>query len=365
MQYWTLSEGIWTPIGASPFPSSDRQILSRAKKNPNLGELVHIKHMTERYVEQPRKLAKTYWMFYLPDFTRIFRDWYMWYIAEMLRVYGVKAHAEMEWDGTYLTLRYVGKRPITLVTEWLNNHEYDKLHALYEHIDQAERTAHKSLYACAHGTLTQTKLRECVQSVTAYATYGLNNVFPEELFETTFPQARIAALFTTNNSAWGALWKHAIDALEYHYVHHTPMSWTISAFAREHAHLRWGDIISREDDITFSTKILRDASVTYPSRTDILRERICEYERRRALCSRSTNHAELRALRQTIPRHQRALFDIYAEFGARSQYYNEERRIVFTRCLKLIRQYCEGGKMNWRTAPLSAVLNSVMRQQRR
>jgi hypothetical protein len=328
------------------------------------------KHMAERFVPVEGGLPGVYyWLFLLPDFTRLFKDWYRRYVTQIFACYQLNAYAMCSDDGTWLLLRYEGERPRDLIARAFAHGEYEVIRLLMRRVEQAEQDAEAVLRAHGarmHGSGGLADLERFVATVTAYAAFGLENLFPEEFIHDRFPHVELHQLYWTPVSAWQRLIDEGVHMLDRVYAGEERESAAMERYAKEASFLRWGDIASAEEDRAFTERFFAGLRREYPHVGAIWG---AEEERR--FCVRvygsplAQHERELAEVRKNIAPENLECFNVLAEFAAAAQRYNEMRRIIFTRTLRVLRGHCERNRIDWRSVSLNSLLNASSYGQER
>lgn len=353
--------------GEMPLSEYERRCVARAMDRAKDVVLMDHKHMAERCVTVDGALPGVhFWLFCLPDFTRLFKDWYQRYLETMLRLYQPNACAMLSDDGTWLLLRYEGDRPRAIIERTIRRGAYDDIETLIERAEHAERVAEDALRVCETAAPhTDMNLESLITAVTAYAAFGLESLFPEELLVERFPTIALNRLYWTPVSAWQRLLDGAMRSLERVYVGEEREDEAVERYAREASFLRWGDITSHEEDFTFTKRLfvgLRSEFPHYPA--------IWEAEEQRRFSVRvhgsplAQYERYVAEARGRIAADDHALFDVLVRFAREAQRYNEMRRILFTRALRILRTQTTLRGLDWRTAALADLLYATTRERR-
>lgn len=366
---------LWSPGHSSVLPGEmplapyEAQCVARAKERAKDVVLMDIKHMAERFVLVEEGLPGVFhWLFSLPDFTRLFKDWYRLYVERIFVCYQLNAYAMCSDDGTWLLLRYEGERPRDLIARAFEHGEHEAIRSLMRRTEQAEQDAEAVLRA--HGTRMNgsgglANLERLVATVTTYAAFGLENLFPEELVRDRFPHVELNQLYWTPVSAWQRLVDEAVRTLDRVYVGEEREGVAMERYAKEVSFLRWGDIASAEEDLAFTERLFAGLRHEYPHAVAIWE---AEQERRyraRVYGSPLTQHERaLAEMRKSIAPADIECFNVLAQFAGAAQRYNEMRRIIFTRTLRVLRKHCEHRGIDWRSVALSDLLSTTTSERR-
>lgn len=366
---------LWSPgcssvlPGEMPLAPHEAQCVARAKERAPHVVLMDIKHMAERFVPVEEGLPGVFhWLFYLPDFTRLFKDWYRRYVEHIFACYQLNAYAMCSDDGTWLLLRYEGERPRDLIARAFKHGEHEAIRSLMRRVDQAEQDAEAALRT--YGTRTNgsggsANLERLVSAVTAYAAFGLENLFPEELVRKRFPGVELNQLYWTPVSAWQRLIDGAVATLERVYVGEEREAEAMERYARETSMLRWGDIASAEEDRAFTERFFAGLRREYPHYGAIWEAERERLFRMRVHGSPLTQHERyLAEVRKDIASADLECFNVLAEFAGAAQRYNEMRRIIFTRTLRALREHCEQQGIDWRSVSLCDALSAKPHERR-
>ncbi|OGN28102.1 MAG: hypothetical protein A3A33_04155 [Candidatus Yanofskybacteria bacterium RIFCSPLOWO2_01_FULL_49_25] len=342
--------------------SVERDAVAAAQKAADHKALLAIKHMAERHIEIEGKAGTALWLFYLPDFTHLFKDWYSQYIEQVRAIYDTTASGEIVFDREYLLLKYRGRRPRNVVGAWLRDGSYHVLEQLTARASEAETVcnAEISRVEALHRRQCELPLADMVAAVSHFAGFGLDHAFPFELFSQRFPQINSTELFTSPISSWDLLYQRALDAAEQVFVNERSYGEAVRSYADHTSYLRWGDICSREDDISYARMMVSHALQTFPNFASLWRYRQEQRDARR-ISRASQCHAvrtSVSPLRK-IERGDHRLFRELSRFAAISQRYNEMRRILFTRTLRLLRDVCETYEQDWRTTSLAELTRTT------
>ncbi|MBI4434988.1 hypothetical protein HY635_04235 [Candidatus Uhrbacteria bacterium] len=353
--------------GEMPLSEYERRCIARATGRAKDVILMDIRHMAERCVTVDGALPNVhFWLFCLPDFTRLFKDWYQRYLEATLRLYQPNAHAMLSDDGTWLLLRYEGDRPRTVIERAIRRGQYDDVLSLIARAERAERMAEDALRM--HETsqpCTAVDLDPLITAVTAYVAFGLESLFPEEIIVERFPTVALNRLYWTPVSAWQRLLDAAMRSLERVYIGEAREDEAMERYAREVSFLRWGDIASHEEDLTFTKRLfvgLRSEFLHYPAIWEAEEQRQFHV---RVYGSPLTQYERYVAEERTrIAKDDHALFDVLVRFAREAQRYNEMRRILFTRALRILRAQAIAQGLDWRTAALADLLSTTTRERR-
>lgn len=367
---------LWSPghssvlPGEMPLAPHEAQCVARAKEHAKDVVLMDIKHMAERFVPVEEWLPGVFhWLFYLPDFTRLFKDWYRLYVERIFVCYQLNAYAMCSDDGTWLLLRYEGERPRDLIARAFKHGKYEVIRSLMRRVDQAEQDAEAVLRA--HGARMNgggglPDLERLVATVTTYAAFGLENLFPEEFVRDRFPHMELNQLYWTPVSAWQRLIDEAVRTLDRVYAGEEREGAAMERYARETSFLRWGDVASAEEDRAFTERFFVGLRREYPHVGAIWE---ADEERRfrvRVHGSPLTQHERyLAEVRKSIASADLECFDVLAEFAGTAQRYNEMRRIIFTRTLHVLREHCEHRGIDWRGVSLCNLLRTTAHEHER
>lgn len=366
---------LWSPgrssvlPGEMPLAPHEAQCVARAKERAKGVVLMDIKHMAERFVPVEEGLPGVYhWLFSLPDFTRLFKDWYRRYVEHIFACYQPNAYAMCSDDGTWLLLRYEGERPRDIIARAFEHGEYEVIRSLMRRIEQAEQDAEAVLRAHGarmNGSGGLANLERLVATVTTYAAFGLENLFPEELVRDRFPHVELNQLYWTPVSAWQRLIDEAVRTLDRVYAGEEREGAAMERYAKESSFLRWGDIASAEEDRAFTERFFVGLRREYPHVGAIWEADEERRFRRRVHGSPLAQHERLLAdVRRSIASADLERFDVLAEFAGAAQRYNEMRRIIFTRTLRVLRKHCEHRGIDWRSVALSDLLSTTTSERR-
>lgn len=320
------------------FTHKELQALRAAKATP--AGLLGVKHMASRYLP----VDGPFWLFYLSDFTRLFKDWYGRYIDAVMHLYKPDASACLHDDSGYLILRYAGQRPRDVVAHWCKT----ELGRVSQLLDNARAAMEKAAHA-------KGGLDEIVGQMTTFAAYGLDNVFPDAVLAESFPGVEHGRLFYPVVSSWHTLYLHGRNALEAMYVGELSAEAAVQQYA-DKCFLRWGDIETRESDMEYAQRLLKQMTSTYPHYGAIYDAKEEETFRQRLHAPRIAREEYIHHALDAAPKRTRPLLHLLARFAQEASEYNEMRRILFTRTLRHIRDYCEQERIDWKTASLQAVI---------
>ncbi|MBI4133478.1 hypothetical protein HY478_02585 [Candidatus Uhrbacteria bacterium] len=339
--------------------SAECRAAAHALERADLALLKKIKHMAERHIEVPSTDNHLLWLFYLPDFTRLFVDWYVRYIDHVFAVYAPTADAGLTFDGTNLLFTWRGCRPRERLVHLLDVGEYGTVRTVLEAARQARVDAERALVRFddrLRGRSSTVTVAELVRVVSRFAAYALNNVFPEELFVERFPHVPLYGAYFTPISSWQLLFERALDALEAIYVGEATREVAVERYARETAYVRWGDIESCDDDLAFAARLFDGIGREFPTCRSIWEHHSARRDRRRISGDPRLGHErEVHTWRALVAPADRELFDTLITFAAEGQEYNEHRRLIFTRTLRLLRELCERNGHDWRTVSLETL----------
>lgn len=318
----------------------------------NKEKLLSVKHMADRHIPLQNR---NYWLFYLPDFTPLFKDWYGLYISNVIQLYNPEAKATIMCDKEYLLLRYEGKRPKEIVAEQCAHPDY--LENLLYACRRTQDTCHLLLVE-NEKKLKEGKepnLEQVIGKITEFAAYGLDNVFSEELFHEKFPFAALQQLTYIKRSSWGELYNKALGLLEATHVGEITEEEAIMLHAEHASYLRWGDIETKEKDVQFSKRLLTQMKTTYPTYQEIY-----EYQLQQKEVLRRVPESPALRYRQECMQlaEDKELFSSMVTFAQAAVDYNEMRRILFTRTLRFLRNYCETKQLDWTIISLVDVMKS-------
>lgn len=365
---------LWSPghssvlPGEMPLAPHEAQCVARAKERAKDVVLMDHKHMAERFVPVEEGLpAVSHWLFELPDFTRLFKDWYRRYVTQIFACYQPNAYAMCSDDGTWLLLRYEGERPRDIIARAFERGEYGVVRSLMHRVDQVEQDAEAALQTHAARTngSVGAGLEPLVSAVTRFAAFGLENLFPETFATARFPQVALHQLYWTPVSAWQRLLDEAVVMLDRVYAGEEREREAMERYARESSFLRWGDIASADDDRAFTERFFAGLRREYPHVVAIWEAEQERRHRARVYGSPLAQHEhELDELRRRIAPADLECFNVLAKFAGAAQRYNEMRRIIFTRTLRALREHCEQREINWRSVALSDLLSTTTSERR-
>ena len=340
--------------------SQEMAAIEKAKSSADKGKLLEIKHMAERYVPLDIGSGQTsFWLFYLPDFTNIFRDWYCRYTAGIIETYKTNAHACIHRSAEYFLLKYCGQRPKELVLKKLEENP-KWIYDLISEVHKSEADCSRELWKFENNLKNSSApdVAELIDKVNNFAAYGLDNVFPENYFVKKFPFAYLSGLYPNNLSSWLMIWEKAVTCLDAVYNKEKTEGQAAQEIA-DISYLRWGDMESKEDDLKFAQRYMGRLKISFPNWFSICdyREKKKEDERINLNLSRHISYAN--EISAQMNANDKEIFKSMAYFACESIAYNEKRRINFTKCLRLLRDYCEQRDIDWRVARLEdLVLNN-------
>ncbi len=330
-----------------------RQI-ARVLRTADKQELCSIQHMAERYLKTD---SPGVWAYYLPDFTRLFKDWYRLYICQVVVTYRVKASWVFAERRGVLALKFVGERPRDKVLRSFETGDFAAVKQLLHDADRALLDCQSELAraqsALRHGRLPG-NLAVLIRMLTKFVSFGLDSVIPERLLEQRFPYVQYSQLANIGISSWLLAWNGALKVLESFY--HGSITWkgAVARHRARFARLYWGDMNDRMRDQAFSRRMLEKARKRFPDLFSLLRYEAEQKERRLLEGSPELrNERYLQACLRRCPKPDRELLSQLAKFISRAQEYNEQRRMVFTEGLLVLRTVCERAGLDWRIARLA------------
>lgn len=341
---------------------SDKAAIAKEKSKASRIKMLETKHMAERCLEVPVSKDKIIWLFFLPDFTRIFRDWYRGYLDNIFELYQPNARALLIDDEKWMTLKYAGERPIQIIRKMLASKDFYSVSQLLKKADEAESICKFDLDSMEFNLKTGKLLaipKKAVDSMNHFAAFALNNVYPDQYFRENFPLADLNRLLTSKISSWKILYDKSVELLEPVYAEIHPEEWAIREYAQNFSFIRWGDIGSPKEDKDYSLKMIRDAQSRFRNYSMVwtyLEQQ--KEERRMCQMEDATRHSYVKKALTKVPPPQKTLFNTMERMAAKAQMYNETRRLFFTRFLKIIRSFCEKEKIDWKTASLKEVTGS-------
>lgn len=319
-----------------------------------------IRHMAERCAEVKSSKKKLIFLFYLPDFTMLFKDWYRKYIEFIFKAYPIKAAAKITAGKEFLILKYTGQRPKDFVRSALCKNDFRYLYSLLDRARKAEEECRNALDNFENDIPKLAGIpKELIEKMSYYASFALNNVFPEEFFMKTFPTVDLARLFYSPISSWEMLYEKASHLLEKIYTGEEDEEKILEGYAREVSYLRWGDICPHSEDVEYSKKIFAGMKMAYPNFSILWNHN--QEEEFNSRLSALTYGSYIRKARTGISKSKKKIFEFMVVFAREAQRYNEMRRILFTKSLRLFRKFCEQKNINWKTISL----NSLLTQERR
>lgn len=340
--------------------TGDKTAIAKEKSTAPLKKMLEIRHMAERCLEIPVSKDSFIWIFYLPDFTRIFKDWYRMYLDNIFELYQPDARAILVDEGKWLTLKYAGERPIQIIRQMLAAKDFDSVSQLMKKADEAEKACRSDLNSMEFwlrtGTLPAIP-RKAVNSMNRFAAFALNNVYPDRYFHENFPLVDLNRLLTSKISSWKILYDKSVELLEPVYAGIYPEEQAVSEYAQNFSFIRWGDICSSEDDSDYSLKMIRDAKSSFQNYSLVWNYLEHQKEERRLdRMEDAARHSYVKKVLEKIPPAQKNLFTAMEKMAAKAQRYNEMRRLFFTRFLKIIRSFCENKTINWKNASLEKIV---------
>jgi hypothetical protein len=329
------------------FSGRDNRLFERAIRAADTVELMKIKHMASREASPG---GNGLWLFYLPDFTRIFKDWYRLYINGLVAAYDTGARFKIAERGPWLMLKYRGLRPRQLFEKAISRGDIGYLKQTTEQARREEKEcavriseAEESL-ACGKTF----DFEGLLAAMTRFAAKGLDSVIPEELIAKRFPFLSPGHLYRTDVSSWDMIRSKALDLLELVYLGKISLGGASESHARAVGCLRWGDIEAHEDDLAYSARLLDGFSRKYSDLASIT-----EYREHRAFDRRMAAAASLAA--PAYASRKNNLLAAVVSFTREAQRYNEQRRILFTRTLRITRDLCVRLGLDWRSVALAEV----------
>jgi hypothetical protein len=327
----------------------------RAMVNP-------IIHMSERQI--PLR-AKTLWLFYLPDFTNIFREWYGRYIAGIISIYHPRAKAWIAFEKGFLLLKYSGERPRKVIRRMCECGDWRLVDRILEDAFDAECECGEVIEYFEKNLRRKRKpkLGVLIDAMTRFAAYGLDTVFPEDLLSERFPWVEISRLYGSPISSWSILLEESIASIERIYLG-TPEKLEIKNYAKRFSHLSWGTIRSQDYDLAFAETMLRGAKHNLPNLKAIWDRTQLRAEQARIHGSSAGNYIRyVNRCAGQIADGDRALWEHLVRFASEAQRYNEMRRIYFTKTLKLVRDFAEMNSIDWRTVSLSRLCGDTRHEK--
>lgn len=352
-------------IALLPFSHNDRCALEASMRSTGLASMSTVKHMAERHVPIAGQVGERLWLFYLPDFTRLFKDWYESYIKSLMRLYGLTGTAHLAVEPTFVVLKYEGVRPRDIVYNALTMSNYGWVEGLLADAALAESACIAGLSSLARGVRNgdASLLPHVLTLLDRFAAFGLNDVFPEALVRARFPSLAAGSLFYSPISSWGILHDTALEHLLSVYCGEMEKVEAASRYALETSYVRWGDIESCEEDIRYAHLMINGFRAVFRDARDIWQYQEERRVKRRISGSPSVRHAQfVRSARSAVAASDRVLFDVVSGFATAAQRYNEMRRLLFTKALRLVRDICESRCLEWRTVPLTTVLHQAHNQ---
>ncbi len=336
----------------------EKEAIRNAKASTSKEELLRVKHMAERSIPVEGNNKNSFWFFYLPDFTNIFKDWYGKYIDGIIETYETGAQACIHMDDDYLLLKYSGLRPKEVVKrKILSNPNY--VYSLIDKAETAQLDCESELRKFGGSSRHHYgDLKNLVEKVTNFASYGLDTVFPESLMLERFPFINLSELYYSRISSWTQLREKGIDYLESIYVGEKSYNLAINEYAEKVSYMRWGDIESKENDAKFTRTLFASLSTNFPDYGAIYNYKK-NNEENNHLFSRSLKYnTYVHEVSKNICDKDKKLFDSLLFFAHHAIEYNERRRMYFTRGFKLIRNFCEENDVNWRTVSLNELIKN-------
>jgi|GEM_PF-4567929 len=315
---------------------------ARTKAAADSSELLKIKHMAARCLDIANQRPEhRVWLFYLPDFTAIFKDWYGCYVDAVVNLYDRNSRFTIQREPDFLRLDFFGRRPSQIISNLVENGCFEEISKLLAAAIQARCKCQLQLDA-AEKKLQAGRIPDrtlLINTVTEFSAYGLDQVFPERILIQHFPGVEPARLYFTPISSWAILIEKVIEGLEQIYLQRASESEIIGNYAKRFSHLRWGDIEHPNADLYYSEKIFASYKLQFPGIKNIWQMREERKQHRRFYGSSGANYTQyLENFRKTLNPGSIELFDALAHFAAEAQQYNEWRRILFTKSLRLIRE---------------------------
>ncbi|MDP3770589.1 MAG: hypothetical protein Q8R40_06670 [bacterium] len=345
----------------------EKRAIFEAKASADTKELLAIKHMAERFVGVECESSAMLWVFYLPDFTRLFKDWYCLYIKKIFEIYTPDASACIHDDGDgYVLLRYKGERPRDIVLHEILNGNWDYVTRLLERAKRSELSCMQQIdrfenFLCKHTDAFD--FEAFMDALSTFAGYGLDTLFPETLVEEMFPHVDVSALYHSPLSSWGMLLEGMLTHLEMVYAKKITEETAIDRYADTISYLRWGDIESHENDLAFTRKLFMQEKRSYPSFAHIAARSQRLYEEKRIFGMPTIRYQMyLEKFACELDASLKMSFFHLAEFATKAQQYNELRRILFTKSLRLMRELCEQMSLDWRSVSISALIENAGRK---
>lgn len=340
-------------IGSIPLTSVESAAIERAKKDGNYQELMRVKHMAERFIEvEVSGSSSLFWLFYLPDFTRLFKDWYAEYIDQIFAVYRPQAKAWLTFDDNFLLLKYEGERPREVVNRLLEKSPYDGIKDLVIRTRAAEQRCSLLVNGASAPELSL-----LVSTMSHFAAYALDTVFPEKLFCKKFPTVELAHLYGSPISSWLLIEEIVQSVLEKMYIGRCSRKEAVRRIASGTSYLRWNDIEDEESDLRFAEYKLARAEIQFPN-VKVLWENEEELKFQKRIHNSRTEQDDryMAECRKHVAAEDLTLFDTLAMFAREGQRCNEMRRLLFTKTLRTLRDFCDKCGLDWRTVTLHKLL---------
>lgn len=332
--------------------------IERGIANTDLESMLKVKHMAHRRVALGELSAGEVWLFYMPDFTQIFKDWYRLYIDAVKARYNPAAETNLHFDQDFILLKYGGVRPREVLERLLRHEDWEGVEALLKRCHQAEFECERQLRVLSAGKCLETSsVSRLVGAMTDFAAFGIDNIFPEALLVREFPFVDLSTAYFSRLSAWGLIHKRTLEALADYFAGTLTRKEAVDRVAATAAHLGWGDIESLEFDSALAEKLLGSYMKQYPNLADLHESAEAERQGLRFSGSPALRYGlSIRNWRTKVESSDQPLFDLLVRLAREAQEYNEKRRLLFTQSLRVLRSLCEQEKLDWRTCRLEEVL---------
>jgi hypothetical protein len=336
----------------------ERVAIERGVASADLVSMLKVKHMAHRRVTLGQLSAGEVWLFYLPDFTQIFKDWYRLYIDAVKARYNPAAETNLYFGQDFVLLKYGGIRPRGVLERMLRHEDWEGIETLLKRCHQAEFECERQLLTlAADKSLAPQAVAKLVSSMTNFAAFGLDNIFPEDLLVRKFPFVDLSTVYFSRLSTWGLIHKRTLETLADHFAGTLTHDGSVERLAATAAYLGWGDIENPESDRLFAATLLTSYMKQYPNLAVLHESAEAEREGLRFSGSPALHYGQsIHKWRAGIDPSDLKLFDWLVRLAREAQEYNEKRRLLFTQSLRALRSYCEQEKLDCRHCQLVEVL---------
>jgi hypothetical protein len=334
------------------------QAIEKGIASTDLKSMLGVKHMAQRRIALGKLAAGEVWLFYLPDFTPIFKGWYHLYIEAVKARYNPSAETNLHLGPEFVLLKYQGVRPREVLERLLRYENWGGVELLLRQCRQAEHECEGQLRELsARKRLRGSAVAKLVYAMTNFAAFGIDNIFPEALLVRKFPFVDLSAVYFSRLSTWGLIHERALDVLTDRFAGTLTHHEAVVQLATKAAYLGWGDIESPESDRAFAEKLLASYIKQYPNLAVLHESAESEREDLRLTGSPALRYGQsVSTWRTSVDARSQSMFDLLIMLAREAQEYNEKRRLLFTQSLRIIRTYCEQENLDWRQCRLEEVL---------